>query len=37
MRTISIFDIAGKFTPKKNKNIDPVKARDYMEKNYRFR
>lgn len=31
----SILDLAGSIKPKKNKGVDPLEAREYMEKNYR--
>ncbi len=33
-RNPSIFDLAGTFKPKNKKPINPVKIREYMEKNY---
>jgi AbrB family looped-hinge helix DNA binding protein len=33
--TFDILDIAGTIKPRKNKNTDPLKAREYMEKNYK--
>ncbi len=30
----SILDLAGTFKPKNRKPVDPVKIREYMEKNY---
>jgi len=32
---VDIMSLAGKMKPKKNMNVDPVKAREYMEKNYK--
>lgn len=31
----SILDLAGSIKPKKNIRVDPLEAREYMEKNYR--
>lgn len=33
--TFTILDLAGKITPKANKGVDPLKAREYMEENYK--
>lgn len=30
----SVLDLAGSIKPKKNKRVDPLDAREYMEKNY---
>lgn len=30
----SIFDLAGKFKPRKNKGVSVLKAREYMERHY---
>lgn len=30
----SILDLAGKFTPKRNKGVSVLKAREYMERHY---
>jgi len=32
---VDIMSLAGKMKPKKNMNVDPVKAREYMEKSYK--
>lgn len=33
-QTPSIFDVAGKFKPRRNKNVDVLKAREYFERHY---
>lgn len=32
---VDIMSLAGTMKPNKNKTVDPVKAREYMEKNYK--
>lgn len=31
----TLMDLAGKYKPRKNKGVDPVKAREYMETHYK--
>lgn len=31
---VSIFDLAGKFKPRRNKNVDVLKTREYFERHY---
>ncbi len=34
-KAVDILDLAGSLKPKKNKGVDPVKAREYMETHYK--
>lgn len=34
-KAVDILDLAGSLKPKKNKSVDPVKAREYMETHYK--